>query len=165
MKNNKGFTLIELLIVIAIIAALSALAFVALNPIARFQDSRNAQRWNDVNTYAKAIRLYQIDHSGEHISTISNLTAGEYYQIGVGDGCLTTCSNPTVVLQDTCLDPEELVDGGYLSEVFFDPNASGADTDETRYYVSKSDNDIITVGACSEELGSNAAVPEIMVTR
>ena len=40
--SKKGFTLIELLIVIAIIAVLAGAVFVALDPLTRFRDARNA---------------------------------------------------------------------------------------------------------------------------
>ena len=84
-KNKIGFTLIELLIVIAVIAVLSSLVFVALNPLARFQDSRNAKRWSDVNAILSAIKLHQIDHGGLYDETISDLSPNLYYQIGEDD--------------------------------------------------------------------------------
>ncbi|EKD47532.1 MAG: hypothetical protein ACD_66C00019G0006, partial [uncultured bacterium] len=46
MRTKKGFTLIELLIVIAIIAILAAAIFVALDPVTRFQEARDARRYN-----------------------------------------------------------------------------------------------------------------------
>ncbi len=64
---KKGFTLIELLIVIAIIAVLAAVVFVALNPLQRFKETRNVQRWSDVDAIAGAIRLYQ--NAGSYINT------------------------------------------------------------------------------------------------
>ncbi|MCD4704455.1 LamG domain-containing protein, partial [bacterium] len=65
-KNNKqAFTFIELLIVIAIIAIITTVIFIALNPLQRFKDARNAQRWQDVEAIADSIRLYQIDNEGQ----------------------------------------------------------------------------------------------------
>ncbi|MFH0891864.1 MAG: prepilin-type N-terminal cleavage/methylation domain-containing protein [Candidatus Falkowbacteria bacterium] len=167
MKKIKGFTLIELLIVIAIIAALSALAFVALNPLARFQDSRNAQRWNDVKIIAEAIKLQQIDNQGVYDDAILDLTERLVYQIGEDDAgnCGDTCLYPTVDLEDDCVDLDSYLSADYLQEIPIDPNDPDADYNETRYYLIKNENDTITVGVCSEELGSNEAVPEIMVTR
>ena len=63
--RSKGFTLIELLIVIAIIAIVASVIFVALDPISRFRDARNAQRWQDVEAVGDAIRIYQIDNKGQ----------------------------------------------------------------------------------------------------
>jgi len=62
---KKGFTLIELLIVIAIIAIVATVVFVALDPITRFKEARNAQRWQDVEAVADAVRLYQVDNLGQ----------------------------------------------------------------------------------------------------
>ena len=165
MYKKNGFTLIELLIVIAILAVLAAFIFVALNPVARFQDSRNSRRWADVNAYIQAIKMYQVDNDGANFTNLDGLTDDLYYQIGAGDSCSDTCLNSTVVLQDECIDFEDLVDGGYLPEVLVDPNATGASTDETRYFVMKSSLGYITVGACSEELGSNSSIPDISVQR
>ena len=162
---KHGFTLIELLIVIGVIAILAALAFVALNPLARFQDARNAQRWADVNAILSAVKLYQVDNNGQFPDEINSLTADLYYQIGGGSSCNDTCSNPTVVLQTSCVDLSDLVDGKYLPSVPIDPSASGASEDETRYYLSKKTGGIIEVGSCSEEQGSNSSVPQISAKR
>lgn len=167
IKKGAGFTLIELLIVIAIIAALSALAFVALNPVARFQDSRNAQRWGDVNMIMAAIKLHQVDNGGIYLDAIDDLTADLYYQIGTGDACADgdVCLNAAVTLQTACVDLSGLVDGAYMPSVPIDPNATGASADETRYYLVKDSYGRIIVGACSEEIGSADAVQVIEITR
>ena len=164
-SRSRGFTLIELLIVIAVIAILAALAFVALNPLARFQDSRNAQRWADVNALISAVKLHQVDNGGAYLSEINSLTADLYFQIGTGDQCASTCSNPTVILQEECLDLEELTDNSYLASIPVDPNDTGASDDATRYYLMKVSNGLITVGSCSEEKGSAQAAPAISITR
>ncbi|MCD4680306.1 MAG: type II secretion system GspH family protein [Bacteroidales bacterium] len=71
LKNNKkGFTLIELLIVIAVIAVISAVVFIALDPLTRFKDARDTQRWSDLVSTIDAIKLYQIDNSGHFPSGI-----------------------------------------------------------------------------------------------
>lgn len=53
-----------MLIVIAIIAIVAGVVFVALNPLERFRDSRNAKRWSDVRSIADAVRIYQFDNNG-----------------------------------------------------------------------------------------------------
>ena len=165
LKRKTGFTLIELLIVIAVIAVLAAFAFVALNPLARFQDSRNARRWADVNMILEAIKLDQVDNGGTYLSAITSLTADYNYQIGTGSSCSDTCSNPTVTLQPLCVDLGGLVSEYYTPSVPIDPNASGASAVETRYYITRHTGGAITVGACSEELGSNSSIPNISAKR
>lgn len=162
---STGFTLIELLIVVAVIAILAALAFAALNPLARFQDSRNATRWADVNAIMSAIKLHQIDNDGVYADAVTSLTSDLYYQLGAGSSCNDTCSNATVVLQTACVDLEDLVDNAYLASIPIDPNATGASADETRYYLVKDSYSRIIVGSCSEELGSDSSVQAIEITR
>jgi prepilin-type N-terminal cleavage/methylation domain-containing protein len=168
MKKNfikSGFTLVELLIVITVLGVLAGLVFVALNPLERFQDSRNAKRWADVNLILSAIKLDQIDNGGSYMGDINDLSSDLYYQVGNGSSCNDTCANPTVILQTDCIDIEELVDDGYLPSVPIDPNDSNAGEDETRYYLVKGSNGTITVGSCSEEKGSNSVIPSIVVSR
>lgn len=64
MKKSKGFTLIELLIVIAIVAILSAVVLIAVNPGYQMAQSRNARRWAEVNALLSAFSQYQVDHEG-----------------------------------------------------------------------------------------------------
>jgi len=64
MNSNQrkgGFTLIELLIVIGIIGFLAAAILVAVDPVKRIQDSRDAKRWAEVNAILNAILTKQVD--------------------------------------------------------------------------------------------------------
>lgn len=165
--SKKGFTLIELLIVIGVVGILAALAFVALNPLARFQDARNAQRWTNISAIMSAIKLHQVDNGGAYIDAISDLTAGRNLQIGYNqEMCVNPCLNPTITIYEgPCVDLRGLVTGGYLAELPVDPNCTGATEEITRYYLSKNSTGTITVGSCCEELGSNSSIPDISITR
>ncbi|PLX27068.1 hypothetical protein C0583_04975 [Candidatus Parcubacteria bacterium] len=163
--EKRGFTLVELLIVIGVIAVLASLAFVALDPLARFQDSRNAQRWTDVNAVLSAVKLDQVDNGGLYMDAINDLTNDYYYMIGTEGDCNKTCSNPTVVLQADCVDLEGLLDDGYLQEIPFDPSQTGAGSNYSYYYLVKHTSGAITVGSCSEEAGSQTTPPSISSTR
>ena len=56
MKKHSGFTLVELLVVISIIALLSVVAFYAVTYVkAR---ARDAKRVADLDTFSKALELY-----------------------------------------------------------------------------------------------------------
>lgn len=165
-KRKGGFTLLELLIVIAILAVLAGVLFVALNPAARMQDSRNARRWTDVNSLLSAIKLDEVDNGGSYHANIIALTDNLYYQIGSsGSGCDDACSAPSVTLQAACVNLLGLIDEGYLADIPIDPNASGKSSAETGYYVYKYDSGQISVGSCHEELGSNSAIVKIEASR
>jgi type II secretion system protein G len=62
MKTRSGFTIVELLVVIVVIAILAAITIVAYNGIQ--QRARDAQRRSDFATLEKALRLYRIDNNG-----------------------------------------------------------------------------------------------------
>lgn len=165
-KNNKGFTLVELLIVIAVLAILAGIVMVALNPMARFQDSRNAKRATDVQAILSAIKLHQVDNGGDYHANIMAMTPNTYYQIGtLTTGCNTECLNPTVTLQASCIDLFSFVDNGYLADIPFDPNATGASFDKSGYFLYKFDSGQMLVGSCHEELGSNSEIKPIESSR
>ena len=58
---RPGFTLIELLIVIGIIGFLAAAILVAVDPVKRIQDSRDARRSAEVNAVLNAYLNKQVD--------------------------------------------------------------------------------------------------------
>ncbi len=60
-KSSQGFTLIELLLVIAVIAILSVVVVLSLNPAELLRRSRDSNRVSDLDTLTHAISLYQTD--------------------------------------------------------------------------------------------------------
>src|SRR5680860_1745799 len=71
MKSKKGFTLIEILLSVAIIAILSGIVIVAINPFKQLADARNTQRRADATTILNAVYQYTVDNSGSLPSTIT----------------------------------------------------------------------------------------------
>lgn len=66
-RAKNGFTIVELLIVIVVIAILAAISIVAYNGIQqRARDSRRAQ---DMSTIKKALLLYDSGHGGVQRTT------------------------------------------------------------------------------------------------
>jgi len=89
MKNQKkGFTLIELLIVIAIIAVLAAIIFVAVDPAKRGAQSRDARRSAEVTSILNAVMTYIVD---EEVSDVTDLGLNTTAQdLGANDPDLAT---------------------------------------------------------------------------
>lgn len=144
--RSQGFTLIELLIVIAVIAILAAVVFVALDPLTRFQESRDATRWSDVTAILDAAKVDQVDNGGAYVAAIAGMSAGDNFVIGT---CAAAASCTAVVPEAACVDLADLVTEGYLAEVPMDPSTgTAADTD---YYMSVSATGVLTVGACEPE--------------
>ena len=77
---KKGFTLIELLIVIAIIAVLSVVVILSLNPAELLRQARDSNRISDMATLKSAIAFYLTDVANPNLGSsaycyISNSTA------------------------------------------------------------------------------------------
>lgn len=152
---KKGFTLIELLIVIAIIAILAAVVFVALDPLSRFQQARNSTRWSDVSAILDAAKLNQVDNGGSYLAAITGLTAGANYTIGTcATGGDTGCGSLTT--QAACADLSGLVTAGQIAAIPMDPSTGSAS--KTDYYITKSSTGALTIGACDPEGGATISV-------
>ena len=148
---KKGFTLIELLIVIAIIAILAGVVFVALDPLSRFQEARDSTRWSDVTSVLDATKVDQVDNGGSYLASITALTAASNYTIGTcATGGDSGCTAKTT--QAACADLSGLVTEGYIAAIPKDPS-TGTDA-KTDYYITKSSAGAITIGACDPEGGS-----------
>jgi len=152
---KKGFTLIELLIVIAIIAILAGVVFVALDPGKRFADARNSARWTDVTAVLSAIKVDQVDNGGSYLTpAITDLTDNTNYIISADTvapitGCDTSCSVTTAV---DCVSLDGLKQEGYLANIPVSPKGVTTwSTAKTGYYIFKSDLGSITTGACDAE--------------
>lgn len=161
-KNQKGFTLVELLIVIVIISILAVVIFVALNPGERFGQSRDAVRQNDVQEILSAVKLYQVDNGGDHLTAIQQLTAGDVYMIvnGMTTGCDDNNAYCTTnVSSDThCVNFADLLTAGYLDELPVSPageitwdNADSNGENGSGYTLSVDTNEIVTIRACEDE--------------
>ena len=157
LKEKKGFTLIELLIVIAIIAIIYGVVFVALDPLTRFRDSRDAKRWSAVSNVLNAIKVDQIDNGGTYISAVANATAGEVFMItdgAVTSGCddANTNCDTNVTDDDNCVDLAGLVTEGYIGDVPISPNGAGTwSTTSTGYTLQRDSSGVITIKACESE--------------
>ena len=155
--NNKGFTLIELLIVMAIISIIAAVVFVALDPLTRFRDSRDAARWTDASALVSAIKIDQVDNGGQYMNAIRNMASSTVYMIVDGTApadCTigNTFCGIDVAAAANCVDLSELVTQGYLGKIPVSPNGEGNWNNKlTGYTVEKSPTGNLTVRACEAE--------------
>lgn len=117
---NKGFTLIEILVVIGIIAVLSAVVLVAINPARQFKLARDSQRVSNVTAILNAVGQNMAEHKGIFECTVAlPMTAKN----------ISSASSTSNIDIGVCLVPT------YISSLPFDPNKTGAK------YVSTSDYD------------------------
>jgi len=128
---QKGFTLIELLVVIGIIAILTAVVAVAVNPGRQFAQARDAQRRADISAIVSAVYQYAADNNGNLPTDIVAAPTAIGTDVGLID--LT----------------QELIgtDATYLSAIPFDPSTGGANN--TNYIIFRNGNRI-TASASAE---------------
>jgi type IV pilus assembly protein PilA len=110
-KKTGGFTLIEILVVVALIAILAAITFIAINPAKNFADARNTQRQSDVREILSAITQY----TGEQGHALSGLgsfpTCPSVATIGTDNLNLATGLVPSYIV-GIPKDPLTAVGGG-----------------------------------------------------
>ena len=154
-RNLRGFTLIELLLVIAIIAILAGVVFVALNPASRLKDARDAVRKSDTEEVLSAAKLNQLDNAGTYLASVTAMVAGNVYMIGTAvAGCddqAAYCdTDPTA--DTSCVDLTGLVTSGHLGAIPVSPNGSGTWTAATTgYTATKTSTGALTIRACESE--------------
>jgi len=142
-KARAGFTLIELLLVIGIIAILTSIVIVAINPTKKLAEPRNAQRRSDVNSIVHAVYQYQVEHKGELPGCLAT---------GSGGNICVKNSKCAGVQKGCDLDPITEI---YLSELPKDPlGGAGNDTN----YVVSVEHGRITVTAPKAEDGQIISV-------
>lgn len=143
-KKKRGFTLIEILVVIGIIAVLSAVVLVAVNPARQFKLARDSQRISNVTAILNAIGQNMAEHRGLFYCATSTVALPATTSLITSDIKLS----PILDIA-SCLVPN------YISSLPFDPSAINANykdnTDyNTGYYIAQDNNGRVTVSAKGE---------------
>ena len=106
-RNKQGFTLLELLIVIGIIAILSVILILVLNPAETLKKSRDVQRISDLNTLKTAIGIYTTSTSSPKLAGSDNTACkadGGAYAAGDKIYYSYPSDTPGAAITDTLLD-------------------------------------------------------------
>ncbi len=141
-RAKRGFTLLEILLVVAGIAILAGIVIFAVNPSKQLGDTRNSQRRTDVNTILNATYQYAVDNNGTLPATITT-TSTEVCKTG---GTCTGLIDLAVLTTNQ----------KYVVSIPTDP--TGASTNGSGYFISKSANGRVTVNAPSAEQGATITV-------
>jgi len=72
LNYKKGFTLLELLIVITILAILTLVVVLFINPVEILKKSRDVQRMSDLDVLRTAINLYLQDSASNSLGGVSH---------------------------------------------------------------------------------------------
>jgi len=114
-QNKHGFTIVELLIVIVVIAILAAITIVAFNGLqAR---GRDADRKQDLAHLSRALKMYAVDNGDDYASLLCGSGGANSY------GWLGSDYDAAGPLKsiNACL-----IDGGQLTNALVDPGGLGS---------------------------------------
>lgn len=146
---TKGFTLIEILVVIGIIAVLSAVVLVAINPARQFKLARDSQRMSNVTAILNAVGQNISEHRGLFECTVSLSSTPRTIasDIGATNIDIASCLVPTYI-SSLPFDPSQ-PDAGFVNTTDYD----------TKYSISQDSEGRVKVSAVGE------ITPDISVTR
>jgi type II secretory pathway pseudopilin PulG len=168
LRSAQGFTLIELLIIIGIIGFLASAILVAVDPVKRIQDARNAKRWSEVNGILNALLTKQVDdralYNGETGALLIDDTTQVIVRAHAGVVCNAAgtkpnCPNAPTALAtsaDTaCVANLSALAPTFIAELPLDP-IGGTPTatylpignTNTGYYISRAGSGRVEIGAC-----------------
>ncbi len=178
VRHTGGFTLIELLIVIGILGILASIVLVAVDPAKRLKQARNARRSSEVNAILNAILNYTVDNKGTLPTAISSSTSVGIVQLigNSGTNTVATAANSTVCPYATTgvtgtpgywmanLAADTAFVDTYIAQMPIDPQGTSSagtvyNNSLTGYYVLRTANGRVQVGACNSEDEGSGVVP------
>ncbi|MBI4993597.1 type II secretion system protein [Candidatus Wolfebacteria bacterium] len=141
--SKRGFTLLELLIVIGILAILTTVVAITLNPAQLLAQARDSQRLSDLNSVNSAVGLYVASASTTPaIGAGPTCTAGTTSGFGFGgnEACTTNASTTISGTGWVLVDFRNISSGSPLSKLPLDPVNSA-----TYFYAYKGDTTNLTI--------------------
>jgi type IV pilus assembly protein PilA len=143
---RKGFTLIEILIVIGIIAILSSIVIIAVNPARQFAQARDTKRQSDVNAILNAVYQYAVGNNGSMPSTITAIAT----EVCKDASCATQIDLHTYLVGTAQT---------YLVSIPVDPSCpTGCTANGAGYDIMRNANGRITVSAPGAEVATSISV-------
>jgi hypothetical protein len=109
-----GFTLVETLTVLSLAAVVLSLSIIILNPAARTDAARDAQRWSDLNAIAGALRRGAVDDPE---------SLGVALGVGEREICRSDAGALECLAAGMAVIPQSA--RSYLAEIPVDPAGSG----------------------------------------
>lgn len=141
--NKRGFTLVELLIVIVVIAILAAISIVAFNGVQ--QRGRDSSRQSDVSNIVKALTAYNADGNNWPANATEAKDALEDYE--------TANLAQSIVDKLDANDPTSTNKDSYGYTACTDPDDNTVVTGATLTWYKEQDNTTpsATAGVCNDE--------------
>src|SRR6266481_5174220 len=127
--GERGFTLIELLVVIGIVAILSVVVILTLNPAELLKQARDSNRISDLATIRSGLSLYLSDVSSPNLASSSNGNKyGNVFITGIATSALPTTPGwgVTAVFTSSTASTSLAVDSTGWIPVSFNGISSGA---------------------------------------
>ncbi|MCA9380742.1 type II secretion system protein [Candidatus Dojkabacteria bacterium] len=138
-QNKEGFTLIEILVVVALIAILATITFIAINPAKNFRDTRNAERSSDVLQILNATTQYTSEQ-GHLLADLGTIPACTGTPAAIGSGVGNVDLAATLV-------PD------YIVGIPEDPSTGSGDGSDTGYTICEEGTGRVTIDAPGVEGG------------
>ena len=153
MNRRNGFTLLEILLVVAAISILAGIVIIALNPAKQLGETRNAQRFSDLDAVLEAAWQYNIDN-GSLPSSINNDTCpgSTFTEICKSSISTSTCSSSNLVNLKVLTHNTT-----YLTSLPIDPSDDGTGNG-TGYHIVTTDDDRVQVCAPDAELSTTISL-------
>jgi prepilin-type N-terminal cleavage/methylation domain-containing protein len=71
LRYSHAFTMLELLIVIGVLAIISSIAFVVINPVEQLRKARDSQRISDLASINRDLGYYQTENTTSSMGSSS----------------------------------------------------------------------------------------------